>query len=66
MIFIGRVGLAMINLSAKLEVFRCTSYEAMNGGAECRKWSGFEWLGGTKGHGRCRHSIERIRRPIRL
>jgi len=41
-------------------------YEAMNGGAECRKWGGLGLLGDTQGHGQCRHSIERIRLPIRL
>jgi len=39
-----------------------TSY--VNGGAKCRKWGGFGWLGGTQGHGQCHHSIERIRLPI--
>ena len=57
-IFIGRMGLAVVNLCAKFEVFWCTSYEVMNGDAKCRKWGGgLGWLGGTQGHGRCHHSI---------
>jgi len=40
-----------------------TRYEAMNGGAKCRKWGGLGWLGSTQGHGQCHHSIERIRLP---
>jgi len=31
------VGLAMISQSTKFEVSRFTRYEAMNGGAKCRK-----------------------------
>jgi len=38
MIFIGRVGLAMINLHTKFEVSRHTRYEAMNGGKNVKKW----------------------------
>jgi len=34
------VGLAVVNLKTKFEVSRCTRYEAMNGGAKCRKWGG--------------------------
>ena len=37
----------MINLRTKFEVSRCTRYEAMNGGAKCRKWGGLGWLAGT-------------------
>jgi len=50
----------------KFEVSRFTRYEAMNGGAKCRKWRGLEWLGGIRGHGQCHHTVERIRLPIRL
>jgi len=64
--FIGRVGLAMVNQCIKFEVYRFTRYEAMNGGAKCRKWGGLGWLGGTEGHGQCHHWIERIQLPIRL
>ena len=64
--FIGSVGLAMVNQCTKFEIFRFTRYEAMNGGAKCRKWGGLGWSGGTQGHGQCHHSIERIRLPIRL
>ena len=41
----------MINQCTKFEVSRFTRYEAMNGGAKCRKWGGLELLGGTQGHG---------------
>ena len=50
----------------KYEVSRFTRYEAVNGGAKCRKWGGLEWLGGAQGQRQCHHSIERIRLPIRL
>ena len=60
------VGLAMVNQCTNFEVSRFTRYEAMNVGAKCRKLGGLGWLGGTQGHGQCRHSIERIQRPIRL
>jgi len=56
----------MVNQCTKFEVSRFTRYEAMNDYAKCRKWGGLELLGGTQGHGQCHHSIERIRRPIRL
>jgi len=36
-IFIGRVGLAIVRQCTKFEVTRFTRYEAMNGGAKCRK-----------------------------
>ena len=55
----------MVSQCTKFEVSRFTRYEAMNGGAKCRKWGGFGLLGGTQGHGQCHHSIERIRLPIR-
>ena len=48
--FIGRVGLAMISQCTKFEVSRFTRYEAMNGGAKCRKSGGLGWLGVTQGH----------------
>ena len=38
----------MINQCTKFEVYRFTRYEAMNGGAKCRKWGGYR---GTQGHG---------------
>jgi len=41
-------------------------YQAMNGGAKCRKWGGLGQLGVTQGQPQCHHSIERIRLPIRL
>jgi len=50
----------------KFEVSRFTRYEAVNGGAKCRKWGGLGWLGGIQGQRQCHHSIERIRLPIRL
>jgi len=38
----------MINQCTKFEVSRFTCYEAMNGGAKCRKWGGLGWLGALK------------------
>ena len=58
--FIGRMGLAMVNQCTKFEVSRFTGYEAMNGGAKCRKRGGLGWLGGIQGHGQCHHSIEHV------
>ena len=34
------MGLAMESQCTKFEVSRFTRYEAMNGGAKCRKWGG--------------------------
>ena len=62
----ARVGRAMVSQCTKYEVSRFTRYEAVNGGATCRKWGGLGRLGGTQGHGQCHYSIERIRLPIRL
>jgi len=59
-IFHRQVGLAMVSQCTKFEVSRFTHYEAMNGGAKCRKWGGLGWLGGTQGHQQCHHAIERI------
>ena len=55
----------MVNLYTKFEVSRCTRYEAVNGGAKCRKLGGFGSLGGTQGHRQCHdsHSIERMQLP---
>jgi len=50
----------MLSQCTKFEVSRFTRYETMNGGAKCREWGGLVWLGGTRGHGQCHHSIERI------
>ena len=61
-----RMGLAMINQCTKFEVCRFTRYEAMSGGAKCRKWGGLGQLGVTQGQPQCHHAIERIRLPIRL
>ena len=36
--FIGRLGLATINLQTKFEVFNCTHYEDMRSGAKCTNW----------------------------
>jgi len=60
------VGRAMVSQYTKFEVSRFIRYEAVNGGAKCRKWGGLGWLGGTQGQQQCHHSIERIRLPIRL
>ena len=38
MTFHQQVGLAMVSLCTKFEVSMCTRYEAMSGGANCRKW----------------------------
>ena len=37
----------MVNLYTKFEVSRFTRYEAVKGGAKCRKWGGLGWLGTT-------------------
>jgi len=34
----------MLSQFTKFEVSRFTRYEAMNGGAKCRKWGGLEAL----------------------
>jgi len=36
--FIGRLRLAMVNAYTKVEVFRYTRYEAINGGANAENW----------------------------
>jgi len=56
----------MVSQCTKYEVSRFTRYEAVNGGAKCRKWGALGWLGGTQGQRQCHHSIERTRLPIRL
>jgi len=50
----------MVSQCTKYEVSRFTHYEAVNGGAKCRKWGGLGWLGGTQGQPQRRHSIVRI------
>jgi len=42
------MGLAMVNQCTKSEVSKFTLYEAMNGGAKCRKWGGLGQLGAIK------------------
>ena len=42
------VGLATVSQRIKFEVSRFTRYEAMNGGAKCRKWGGLWWLGALR------------------
>ena len=54
----------MINLPTKFEVPIFTRYGNMKGLAKCRKWGGY--LGVTQAYRQCRHSIERMRLPIRL
>ena len=49
----------MVRQCTKYEVSRFTRYEAVNGGAKCRKWGGLRWLGGTQGQRQCHHSIAR-------
>jgi len=56
----------MANQYVKFEISRFTRYEAMNGGAKCRKWGGLGQLRVTRGRPQCHHSIERVRLPIRL
>ena len=56
----------MVSQCTKFEVSRFTRYDAMNGGAKCRKYGTLGQLGGTQGHRQCHCSIERIRHPIRL
>jgi len=51
----------MVSQCTKYEVSRFTRYEAVNGGAKCRKLGGLGSLGGTQGQRQCHHSIERIR-----
>ena len=50
----GRVGRAMISQCTKYEVSRFTRYEAVNGGAKCRKWGGLGWFRVVRGHSRSR------------
>jgi len=38
----------MVNQCTELEMSMFTRYEAMNGGAKCRKWGGLVWLGALK------------------
>jgi len=47
----------MVSQCTKFEVSRFTRYDAMNGGAKCRKWGSLGQLGGTQGHWQCHHSI---------
>ena len=44
------MGLSAVNQCTKFEVFRFTRYEAVNGGAKCRKWGGLH--GAVRGHSR--------------
>ena len=41
----------MASQCTKYEVSRFTRYEAVNGGAKCRKWGGLGWLGALKVNG---------------
>jgi len=47
----------MVSQCTKYEVSRFTCYDAMNGGAKCRKLGSLGQLGGTQGHQQCHHSI---------
>ena len=40
----------MVNQCTKFEVSTFTRYEAMNGGAKCRKLGGLAVVAGTQGH----------------
>ena len=50
--FIGRLGLATINLQTKVEVFNYTHYEDMRSGAKCTNWGSLGRLGVTQGQER--------------
>ena len=65
-IFHGQGGLAVLSQCTKFEVSRFTHYDAVNGGAKCKKMGGLGRFGDIQGHRQCHHSIERIRLPIRL
>ena len=41
----------MASQCTKYVVSRFTRYEAVNGGAKCRKWGGLGWLGAPKVNG---------------
>jgi len=43
----------MVSQCTKFEVSRFTRYDAMNGGAKCRKRGSLGHLGGTQGHRQC-------------
>ena len=47
----------MVSQCTKFEVSGFTRYEAVNGGAKCRKRGGLGWLGGTQDHEQCHHSM---------
>ena len=49
--FFGMVGRGVVSQCTKFEVSRFTHYEAMNGGAKCRKWGGLGWFGALKVNG---------------
>ena len=48
-IFFGRVGRAIVSQCNQIEVSRFTRYEAVNGGAKCKKMG---WSGVVRGHSR--------------
>jgi len=64
--FIGRLGLAVINLCTKFKVPACSRYEDKNGGAKLKNWDSLGQIGVTQCHPLCHRSIERIRLPLRL
>ena len=43
----------MVSQCTKFEVPRFTRYDAMNGGAKCRKWGSLGQLWGTQDHRQC-------------
>ena len=49
----------MVSQRTKYEVSRFTRYDAMNGGAKCRKCGGLGWFGGTKGQRQCPPPFDR-------
>jgi len=55
--FIGRLGLATVNLQTKFEVSNYTHYEHMRSGAKCTNWGSLGHLGVTEGHRQCLHAI---------
>ena len=56
----------MVNLPTKFVVSTFSRYGDMKCVRNPQNGSGLGWLGVIQGHRKCRHSIERIRLPIRL
>jgi len=63
---IGKLGHAMVNLPAEFEVKIFSRYRDMKCVKNPQNGGALRWLGVIQGGGKYRHSIERIRLPIRL